>query len=271
MKIIEQQLRGKHSQEKCEDGIVVTPDFVAVIDGSTSKTRHRINPDMENGRYGMMLIAEFIRKINPEVSLDEFCRGVTAHIFKYYPTNGQGRPATIPPQDRLCASAIVYSRHHHQIWMIGDCQCLINGTLYENHKPYEERLATVRAKVFERCCHEHQDMIDGRTIVRDYARDMILPDLIEAMQNQNKTYAVIDGYPIFSDGIKKIEIEDADCEVVLASDGYPFLKPTLDESEEALRLQLTTDPFNIKTFKATKGLMKGNCSFDDRAYIRFRC
>lgn len=60
MKIIESCIIGKKSQEACEDGMVVTDDFIAVIDGSTSKTPKHLNPDMKNGRYAMMLISEYI-------------------------------------------------------------------------------------------------------------------------------------------------------------------------------------------------------------------
>jgi hypothetical protein len=283
MKIIEQQLLGKHLKNDCEDGIVVTPDFVAVIDGSTSKTEHRFNPEMKNGRYCMMLIAGFIREMKSDISLDKFCREITAHVFKSYSSdrldtsgrtvtlNQSDLPDIIPPHERLCASAVIYSNHHRQIWMIGDCQCMINGKLYENPKPYEERLAALRAKAFDNCCRKKNNMVNGMAIVHDYARDMILPELVQAMQNQNKTYAVIDGYPIFKNGIRNIEVGKGDCEIVLASDGYPFLMPTLEESEKALQKQLATDPFNIRTFKATKGLMEGNRSFDDRAYVRFCC
>lgn len=38
MIIIEQSIIGKKCQEACEDGLVVTDEFIAVIDGSTSKT-----------------------------------------------------------------------------------------------------------------------------------------------------------------------------------------------------------------------------------------
>ena len=62
MKIIESSIIGKKSQEACEDGMVVTDDFIAVIDGSTSKTPKYLNPDMKNGRYAMMLISEYIRE-----------------------------------------------------------------------------------------------------------------------------------------------------------------------------------------------------------------
>ena len=58
-------------------------------------------------------------------------------------------------------------------------------------------------------------------------------------------------------------------EVVLASDGYPFLKPTLAASEAALVEQIANEPQNIRSFIATKGIVEGNKSFDDRTYIRF--
>lgn len=83
---------------------------------------------------------------------------------------------------------------------------------------------------------------------------------------QNISYAVIDGFEIPTD---KVKILRAGREVVLASDGYPLLASTLDESEKLLHEQLKNDPLCINSFKATKGLMKGNVSFDDRAYVRF--
>ena len=58
-------------------------------------------------------------------------------------------------------------------------------------------------------------------------------------------------------------------EIVLASDGYPFLMPTLQESEERLADLLRDDPLCISIYKASKGLMQGNKSFDDRSYVRF--
>lgn len=275
MKIIEQQLIGKLSQADCEDGIVATSDFIAVIDGSTSKTPRRINPAMKNGRYCMMLISDFIKNMRADITLHEFCDGITAHIFKAYELSESplSRPSTsatqIPPHERLCASAVIYSRARREIWMIGDCQCIVDKRLYDNPKPYEEQLANRRASHFHQCYYDEDNMLDGMSIVHDYARDSILPELIKAMQNQNKTYAVIDGFPIYTEGIKIIATDSLQHEIVLASDGYPFLKPTLAASEEALREQLANDPFNIKTYKATKGLMQGYRSFDDRAYIRF--
>jgi glycerophosphoryl diester phosphodiesterase len=71
-------------------------------------------------------------------------------------------------------------------------------------------------------------------------------------------------------GIKTIDVSRAR-EIVLATDGYPFLKPTLAESEAALRELLRKDPMLVTLYQATKGIMQGNCSFDDRAYLRVNC
>ena len=90
MKIVERNMVGKKSQEACEDGVVVTGDFIAVIDGSTSKTPTHLSPDMKNGRYAMVLISEFIKKeLKAEASVDDFCQGISSYIYnKVYKTLG---------------------------------------------------------------------------------------------------------------------------------------------------------------------------------------
>lgn len=267
MRIIEHQIVGKHTMDDCEDGLVITPHFVAVVDGSTSKTSHRFHPDMKNGRYCMLAISDFIRNASPDITLAQFCEQVTAFIHALYPAHSSS--SVLPPHERLCASAIVYSAHHHEIWMIGDCQCMVDGVTYTNDKPYEAELAHRRGEAFPDMLKAHPDMVEGGRIAHDYARDTILPSLIESMSGENTHYAVIDGYPIFMAGVRTLHLAPSCREVVLASDGYPHLRPTLQASEEALRTQLVTDPFCIHSFVATKGLMVGNDSFDDRAYVRF--
>ena len=57
MKIEESYICGKHTKADCEDGMVITPWFAAVIDGSTSKTPRRLDPTMKNGRLAMLIIS----------------------------------------------------------------------------------------------------------------------------------------------------------------------------------------------------------------------
>ena len=148
--------------------------------------------------------------------------------------------------------------------MIGDCQCLIDGKLYTNRKPAEEILASKRSEYINKDLRKKRKLIDFQVI--DKGREYILPALKASCNEQNISYAVIDGFEIPTD---KVKILRAGREVVLASDGYPLLASTLDESEKLLHEQLKNDPLCINSFKATKGLMKGNVSFDDRAYVRF--
>ena len=288
MKIIESCIIGKKSQEACEDGMVVTDDFIAVIDGSTSKTPKHLNPDMKNGRYAMMLISEYIREeLKADASVDEFCQGVTVYIYnKVYEKLGVEERLKEHPEERLTASAILYSRTKNEVWMVGDCQAIIAGKLYENGKPYEEKIARKRVELIEQGLSPAE------------ARKQIEPLLIKAMlSGQNQTYTVIDGFPIYREGVKVVSVSDfcsvqdsvpasdsvpcsdsvsasgtipsSSSEIVLASDGYPFLKPTLAASEAALAEQIANDPQNIHSFIATKGIVEGNKSFDDRTYIRF--
>ena len=279
MKIIESSIIGKKSQEACEDGMVVTDDFIAVIDGSTSKTPKHLNPDMKNGRYAMMLISEYIREeLKADASVDDFCQGVTAYIYnKVYEKLGVEERLKEHPEERLTASAILYSRTRNEVWMVGDCQAIIDGKLYENGKPFEEEIARKRVELIEQGLSPAE------------ARKQIEPLLIKAMlSGQNQTYTVIDGFPIYREGVKVVALKTKPVsssietyfqeqtkpvsslnEVVLASDGYPFLKPTLSASEAALAEQIANDPQNIRSFIATKGIVEGNKSFDDRTYIRF--
>lgn len=288
MKIIESSIIGKKCPEACEDGMVVTDDFIAVIDGSTSKTPKHLNPDMKNGRYAMMLISEYIREeLKADASVDDFCQGVTAYIYnKVYEKLGVEERLKKHPEERLTASAILYSRTKNEVWMVGDCQAIIAGKLYENGKPYEQEIARKRVELIEQGLSPAE------------ARKQIEPLLIKAMlSGQNQTYTVIDGFPIYREGVKVVSVSDSSSvqdsvpasdsvpcsdsasasdtipssssEIVLASDGYPFLKPTLAASEAALAEQIANDPQNIHSFIATKGIVEGNKSFDDRTYIRF--
>ena len=276
MKVIESKIEGKKSPESCEDGLVVTADFIAVIDGSTSKTPHHLSPDMKNGRYAMVLISEYIQhELKPESTVEDFCEGVTSYIYnKVYRQQGIEEQMQAHPEERLTASAILYSKVKNEVWMVGDCQAIIDGKLYENNKPFEDIVARRRVELIR------------QGFTPQEARKTIEPLLIQAMlEGQNKTYTVIDGFPIYQKGVKvvslnapqkNVETDVADSlplptkEIVLASDGYPFLKPTLTESEEALAHLLAYDPQCTHEFIATKGIVVGNKSFDDRTYIRFQ-
>lgn len=223
----------------------------------------------------MQLVAKYIRHMPKNTTCEQFCRGVSAYVRKHYNRRDMPRLAE-HPEDRICASAVLFSRLQREIWMIGDCQCMITdikqtngkGQYFDNPKPAEAELAQMRAK--EVCRQLKEGKTADELLRNDTARPVIIPHMLESMQQQNITYSVIDGFPIPLQHVRIITLDFQPWEIVLASDGYPFLYPNLKDSEEALKHQHNDDPLNIGPhFQATKAFHPDNNSFDDRAYIRF--
>ena len=215
----------------------------------------------------MQLTARYIRRMEKTTTCEQFLTGVTAYIRKHY------KKSMLPrleehPEDRLTCSAIIFSRVCREIWMVGDCQCLIGQEYYDNPKPYEDELAAMRAEEVKRQLAEGKSA--DELLRNDTARSIIIPRMIKTMRQQNISYSVIDGFHIPREHVRIITLDFQPWDIVLASDGYPFLCPTLAESESRLYEQRTNDPLNIGTFKATKAFLPDFNSFDDRSYIRLK-
>ena len=292
MNIIEMRVVGKDPSRRSEDGIVATDDFVVVIDGSTSKSMRRCHRDFSlrrrsNGELAMNIIKDVIGRMKKDVSCHQFCLLATAAVRRRYIKSTLAHLAE-HPEDRLTASAIIFSRLRREIWMIGDCQalviprgkgrgqgqgggqadgegdCKMEYSYFDNPKPYEQELAEKRAAIITASEQPWDHFLED-----DTARKAIIPRMLETMKHQNNGYSVIDGFPVDEAHVRIVTLDFQPWEIVLASDGYPFLLPTLAESESKLAWQCEHDPLNIGEFKATKAFAKGLNSFDDRAYIRF--
>ena len=82
-------------------------------------------------------------------------------------------------------------------------------------------------------------------------------------------YDVIDGGNIVPDNVTVYAVQKDDC-VVMASDGYPKLFDTLEDTEAYLLKALAEDPTCIGALRGTKGIQPGHQSYDDRTYVSFR-
>ncbi len=217
----------------------------------------------------MELISQYINIVKKDVSWEEFSRGVTQYIFQAYKSNNQDIEfLKANPFERLTASAAIYSDFRKEVWLIGDCQTIVNNEFYDNPKPQEAPLALKRSQVIKDLLSKGYDK--NKIFENDPGRAAIIDGIIDGCRYQNIRFSVIDGFPIALDKVKVINLKEDSKEVVLATDGYPFLKPTLKETEDILKEILKEDPLLIDKYKATKALMKGNKSFDDRTYIRFQ-
>ena len=258
MKIIESKTEGKAPGRLSEDNLVVTPDFIAVIDGVTSKSDFTYE-----GKSTGRLAAELVGQAVEEMRADEDCRAFVGRCNEKFRDFYEKVKFLYDIREKgLQATAIVYSDHFREIWMIGDCQALVDEVEYQQPKRSDVILSQFRSLMLALGAEAGD------------ARAQIEPWILKATAFANKAgnsygYSVLNGEAIPEELINVIQLSGAEYEIVLASDGYPVLKPTLQQSEWELERIMKEDPQCCRIYESTKGLKPGNKSFDDRTYIRF--
>jgi glycerophosphoryl diester phosphodiesterase len=260
--------------EDCEDAIYTGPHFVAVIDGATSRTKRRWD-GKTSGRIAAETIRATFDQLPYNATAFQTTDILTTAISSLYEQYGVFDIAQSDPVQRAVASFVAVSLWRKEIWFIGDCQCLLGNEQISNItnvKEVDSIVANARSLFLE------AEIARGKTVADllqyDTGREFILPLMKQQMLFQNKPstgqywYAVIDGFEVPDEGIC-IQSLPADTKtIVLASDGYPYLRGSLDESEQALHALLRDDPLLFRQYKATKGMTAGLVSFDDRAYVK---
>ncbi len=262
MKILEQFIKGKNeNQDLCEDRLLITDNFIAVVDGVTSKSAKTIN-GKTGGCVGADVLCNTIKNLPKDINVYNAVNSITDAISDLYS----------PGEEKgwIAACAIILSLHHKEIWNIGDCQCIINDRLFAHEKEIDRVLSQKRAYVIEDALIN--GLSEAELYTNDVGREAILSQLTEQhkLANGDGEYA----YPVFNGtaipqkmiNIYKVHTGDT---IILASDGYPHLCNSLEESELFLQKELKENPLCYKGYKSTKGLQKGNLSFDDRAFIKF--
>lgn len=262
----------KGKTELCEDGIIITENYIAVIDGSTSKSDKQYD-GKTTGKQSLDILLKAIEKLKYNLSITEVIEFLTNEIAKSYTKYNIYELAKLHPEERFTASCIIFSKYAKEIWMIGDCQCLVDGYQYKNEKKVDKLLSELRSYYIQ--C----EMLIGKSITEfienDTGRAYIIPAIKKqylfqnAKVNSEYAYSAIDGFLVNMEKVKIISIKGNTKNIVLATDGYPKLKKTLEESEKYLKIILDKDPLLYMRFKSTKGLQSGNISYDDRAYVSF--
>ncbi|MDK6804285.1 hypothetical protein [Aerococcus sp. UMB7834] len=246
-------------------------NFIAVIDGESAKSSICFDGQAP-GKLAAQMIQQVLADLHPRASWDHFIQEVNLSIQDYYALK-----QTDPKLKAvgLQAVAVVYSRQRQEIWLIGDCQALVGGQHYSQPRPADQILAHMRRLIAYTEMRIDHKAPDSYFAQEDSAHLQVLPWLVRTSEFANRTdtpygYAVLNGDPIPADLIQIIPVDGKDSvEIVLASNGYPELAPSLEASESQLQALLAQDPHLINQYIATRG--QGQfASFDDRAYVRFR-
>ncbi len=263
MEIFEQFIKGKQkNQALCEDMLFVSADFIAVVDGVTAKT-DTLFSGKTGGRAAAEKICEAISGFSKDVKIEKAVESLSKSVNSLYCDGA--------PFGSAAASVIIYSDFHKEIWSVGDCQCYVNDEFFSHSKEIDSIVSDMRALVLE--VSRREGVSDEELSEKDVGREFILPVIKKQQMFANSggkfSYGVINGSKVFPEDMVVHKVKAGD-EVVLASDGYPKLMRTLEESEKLLQKELLVNPLCDKEFRSTKGVQKDLLSFDDRTYIRFK-
>lgn len=264
---------GKYGPDGPNDDILhVSDHYVAVIDGATSKAVEVDWGKKSSARIAAEIIDDTLTNLSPAATVNQAIDKMTQKIHQVYIDKGVVDQVKQFPWERLSASFSAYSFHHHEIWSVGDAPIRIDNYQPELRKPHDQAAADARAARIQYL------LLNGATVdellKNDRSRAYILPMLRGHQNYQNDlndhplAHAVIDGFEVPDWGKKTFTLGDDIDEIILASDGYPRIKSSLEESERYLKRVIEQDPLMYRLHPSTKGKMNGQVSFDDRAYVR---
>ena len=264
MQVVERFVAGKAVDPLlCEDAVVVTEGHAAVVDGATDITGRRYGvTGVTGGRWAMAACAEAVEALPEDADAETATARLTAALA-----------SELPPAERPSASVTVYSRRRRQVWQIGDVAFHYRGLpagIGRPRKPVDRIAADFRAAVLAAEAAAGQLDLTTSDPGRLAARALISRQ--GALRNTLGPYgfAAIDGREVPAPLVVVHDVPDEVDELVLASDGYPEIRPTLAETEARLVELLAEDPHCVGVLRGTKGVMAGQVSFDDRAYLRLR-
>lgn len=249
-----------------DDLLVVTPHFAAVLDGATDGSGATYN-GVGAARFVAQTGARVVEALAADVTAQEATAQMTAAV-------GQALQKTRPsyaPSRPPCFVLVMYSAARREVWRVGDAQYLIDG---QGRNP-EMAVDIVTSRARQLVTHAHLSAGESTETLRqnDPGREAVKPLLELQTQFMNRVnspygYGAISGKKVPDAFVEVIDVPTGVREVVLASDGYPRLYPTLRESEAWLEHVLEHDPLLAELHVTAKGWRPGNVSFDDRTYLR---
>jgi len=270
MNIIEQLVEAKSRDgRESEDVIFSSPAYAAVIDGATDKTG-RTFAGLPGGLFAARSILRTIASLDAGLDIRSFVDGLSQGLLQDIARAAPGfDPRT---DDGPSATVVVYSPARREVWRVGDASWAADGAVHLGDSPIDRATASARAAFLR--ARIIQGVPVERLRAHDEGRAFIRPllDMQHAFRNVDAPdepfgFGAIDGRPVPDRYLEAWPVPDA-VEIILASDGYPALFPTLSQTEAQLCSEIERDPLRIGRFPATKAVAPDATSFDDRAYLR---
>jgi hypothetical protein len=264
VEVVEEFVLGKRDDPSlCEDAIVVAGEYAAVVDGATDISG-RSYDGKAGGRWAMEACAEVVRALPPGIDALAAVSRLTSGLASRLSPQ-------MSPAERPSAAVTIYSAGRREVWQIGDVGFHFAGLPAGEGRPrklVDEVAVAFRVAVLaaEEAAGRLRPGAHDRG--REAARALISRQGFLRNTVGPYGYAAIDGRPVPRSLVVVRPIPAGAGELVIASDGYPVIAGSLAESEATLARLLVLDPWCVRELAGTKGVLDGQVSFDDRAYLR---
>uniref|UniRef100_A0A7S2UT86 PPM-type phosphatase domain-containing protein n=1 Tax=Attheya septentrionalis TaxID=420275 RepID=A0A7S2UT86_9STRA len=283
MEVLEEWMQSKSGvSEDSEDAYIVTPHYACVVDGATSCTgRKWTTHNLTGGQWASRVLTNAIHTMLPNQTPAEIVTQLTQTLADAYKQEGVLEFMKQHAEERATASLVLYVKASQEILMLGDCQAafILNDGEIDKYQP-TKYIDTVTSQA--RALYlESELLVSARNSIsslqkNDTGRDYIRTLLARQRLFQNNAdapllyrYWVLDGFPInLNEGMLVHSVPSNAKEVILATDGYPDIFKTLQETEAHWNTIINQDPLMTRQYPSTKGVQPGAESFDDRTYLR---
>ena len=255
--------RGNH------DGIVVSDAFLAVVDAYQARGYRAWQ-----GKPAGIFAKELLCKALEQQPADAEARDVVCALEETL--QEQTTSAIEQMQDKQVyaypmARLLVYSAAKRQIWRLGDSPFVVDGTLHFERSQALQAATLKRAEVTEKfLARDNTDLKD--MVNNDYGRTAIMEDIVAEERRVDGVECLSGRADVDMDvllgNVEVFQLEVGQ-EVILASDGYPQLLPSIEESEAWLKEERDRDPLFVRDFKALRTAKDEEVGYDDRSYVRF--
>ena len=255
--------RGNH------DGIVIDDKFLAVIDAYQARG-YRGWHNKPAGIFAKNLICQALVEQPADAEAADVVRALEELLLEQTASaieQMQDKQVYAYPMTRL----LIYSAAKKQIWRLGDSPFVVDGELNFNRSEALQQAALKRAEVAEKfLANDRTDLKD--MVNNDYGRTSIMEDIV-AEERRVDGVECLSGNPetdmdTLLSNVEVFQLEDGQ-EVILASDGYPRLLGTIEDSEEWLAEERKRDPLFVRDYKALRTAKDEEAGYDDRSYVRF--
>jgi hypothetical protein len=265
--LVEDALCGRDASEPCADFLVLGPWAVGVVDGSSPK------PGVSSRGVGGEVVARTVA-----AELESLCEDVTLEEVVTLVSQAAARLGDNGALDfgaRACATFAVLHAPSRQVWRVGDPTVLVGGKIVPQ-RPRKGELIVARARALVL----RERLLAGASVeqlrAHDLGREAVSELLVglDRFRNNEEAgdfgYGAIDGGTVPSVFVERFDLPPSECHVVIATDGYTEVMPSLGETEALLAQRLRADPLLIEEPPQTKGVSLSSRSFDDRAYVHLK-